>query len=130
MIRRDPPLDERGLPRGRPLDRDLEVTPREVRDALAGPDPPAIIDCRRPDEHAFCALGAPGEALVPMHEIAARLGELDPLRDRDVVIYCHTGRRSLWAARYLRAHGFGGARSMAGGIDLWSRDIDPAVPRY
>jgi len=130
-VTRDAPLEERGLPRGRPFDPELETTPRDVQAALeSGVAPPIVIDCRRPDEHERCALQAPSERLIPMHETAARLDELSPYRDREIVVYCHTGRRSLWVARYLREHGFTKAKSMAGGIDLWSRDIDPTIPRY
>ncbi len=124
-------LNERGLPPGRPFDPDLETTPREVRDSLAAEERNLVlIDCRRPDEHALCAINAPGEILLPMHLTAARLADLEPHKDRGIVVYCHTGRRSLWVTRFLRDAGFRDVKSMAGGIDLWSVDIDPRVPRY
>ena len=124
-------LDERGLPRGRRFDPVTETTPREVKSRLDAGDPSLIlVDCRRHHEHALCAIGAPGEAFVPMHETALRIEELLAMKDRSVVIYCHTGRRSLWVTRYLRESGLRDVKSMAGGIDLWAADIDPAVPRY
>lgn len=68
---------------------------------------------------------------IPMDEIPSRLAELEALEDRgEVVIYCHTGVRSMHVAVWLRQHGVESARSMAGGIDAWSLRIDPAVMRY
>jgi adenylyltransferase/sulfurtransferase len=65
-----------------------------------------------------------------MSELAARLDELESLRDSDLVIHCHHGGRSLRVTHWLREQGFAKAQSMAGGIDRWSRVIDPSVPRY
>ncbi len=124
-------LNERGLPPGRPFNPDFETTPRAVRDRLdTGENDLVLIDCRQPDEHEFCAINAPGEILLPMHLTAARLAELEPYKNRKIIVYCHTGRRSLWVTRFLRDAGFRDVKSMAGGIDLWSIDIDPGVPRY
>lgn len=124
-------LDDRGLPPGRSFNPELEITPREVRDRLeSDPGGLVLIDCRQPDEHKFCALDAPGEILLPMHQTAARLAELEQHKSTPVVVYCHTGRRSLWVTRFLRDAGFRDVKSLAGGIDLWSVDIDPNVPRY
>lgn len=129
-------LDQRGLPRGYPYRPDWEITPREVRERVreAGGAEDAgfvLVDCRRVDEHALCKVE--GALLIPLDELERRADELEDDaggRDRLVVIYCHTGRRSLRAATTLRAMGFERAVSMAGGIDLWSVDIDPKVPRY
>ena len=51
-------------------------------------------------------------------------------KDTPIVFYCHLGERSLDAASYFAAHGFSNARSMTGGIDAWSLEVDPAAPRY
>lgn len=128
----DVALDERGLPvGGRPFKPDWEITPREVKAKLdAGDESLALVDCRRPEEHEFCRINAPNQTLIPMHETWSRLKELSPLKDKEVVVYCHTGRRSLWVAAFMRQAGFKNVKSMAGGIDVWSIDIDPTVPRY
>lgn len=128
-----PNLDERGLPPGARLDPALEVTPRQTRDALALPPDqrPLLLDCRRPDEWAFCRIE--GATLVPMDQVPARLDEIEDAaggRDRPIIVYCHHGRRSLTVTAQLREAGFTDVKSMAGGIDLWSMDIDPSVPRY
>ncbi len=124
-----PPLDDRGLPPGYPLNTEWEVTPREARAMLADPASGAVlIDCRRPDEHAAARID--GSILAPLQELGARLDELLAHADKTVIVHCHHGRRSMQATQFLRANGFENVRSMAGGIDLWSIDIDPGVPRY
>lgn len=126
-----PALDTRGLPLGHPFDPEWEVTPRELRDALrpdAAGERPLVIDCRTPDEHTTARIE--GSLLVPMDQLGARLVDLREHEDRAIVVYCHHGRRSLRVTAHLRQAGFERAKSMAGGIDLWSIDIDPAVPRY
>jgi adenylyltransferase/sulfurtransferase len=85
-----------------------------------------LLDVRQPGEHAVATIE--GARLVPLRELPQRLGELDP--SRPLVVYCHHGMRSLHAVQLLRSQGFQRARSMAGGIDAWSCEVDPAVPRY
>ena len=62
--------------------------------------------------------------------LADRIADLEPHRQREIIIHCHHGGRSLRVANWLRRNGFEGARSMAGGIDQWSLQIDPSIPRY
>ena len=106
----------------------LEIDCRSVQEKLNVGDNLLLIDCREADE---CAIAKIAQAkLIPMSEIADRLRELESYRQRRMVIHCHHGGRSLRVARWLREQGFSQAQSMAGGIDGWSRDIDPSVPRY
>lgn len=122
-----------------------EIEPAELADRLretgpAGVPAVALVDCREPFEHAICRIE--GAALVPMDETPARLDDLRALLDRaaehaaehdqppELVVYCHHGVRSLRVAHFLRGKGFQTARSLAGGIDRWSEQIDPAVPKY
>ncbi len=122
-------LDERGLPAGLLLNEDWEITPRQTRDLLADAGANAmLIDCRTREEHSLARIA--GALLVPLHELAEALDDLHEHADRTIVVHCHHGRRSLQAAAILRQAGFGNVRSMAGGIDLWSIDIDSRVPRY
>jgi rhodanese-related sulfurtransferase len=65
-----------------------------------------------------------------MSEFTERLGDLEPHRNTRIVVHCHHGGRSLRVATWLRQQGFPQAQSMAGGIDQWSQEIDPTVPRY
>jgi len=87
---------------------------------------PRLVDVREPMEFQWCRL--PEATLIPLGQLPARLDELEP--GEEVLLYCHTGVRSLEAAIWLRAHGFERACSLAGGIHRWSLIIDPAVPTY
>jgi rhodanese-related sulfurtransferase len=106
--------------------REYEIGPEELRARLEGADPPVLLDVRRPDEVAICSL--PGSLHLPMDELEERLDEL--ATEKDTVIVCHHGVRSLSAAAFLRNRGFSSVWSLAGGIDRWSLVIDPKVPRY
>ncbi|MEX0776805.1 MAG: rhodanese-like domain-containing protein [Phycisphaeraceae bacterium] len=121
-------LDERGLPPGYQLHAELETTPRQVARQRKAGEPMVLVDCRTPAEYATARID--GAVLVPLQEAAQRQGELEKYRDEPVVVVCHHGVRSLRMTVWLRGLGFGDVRSMAGGIDLWSRDVDPTVPRY
>jgi adenylyltransferase/sulfurtransferase len=71
-----------------------------------------------------------GSILLPLGQFAQRAGELGEPVAVPVVIYCHHGVRSLSAAHLLERAGWSNVASLAGGIDAWSRQIDPKVPRY
>jgi adenylyltransferase/sulfurtransferase len=119
-------LDERGLPRRYRFRDDLEVTPRQAREALLRGEA-LLLDCRQPFEHELARIE--GDVFIPMHEVLDRVEELEP-RDRPIIVYCHHGVRSISVTLALRRLGFADVRSLAGGIDLWSIDVDPTVPRY
>ena len=104
----------------------LDVAPREVRRWLDQGRPLVLLDVRTPEEHAFAAL--PGTRLVPLAELPRRLAELDAAAE--TVVYCHFGPRSQAAVGFLRERGFDRVWNLAGGIDAWSRQVDPAVPLY
>ncbi|MFO0375470.1 MAG: rhodanese-like domain-containing protein [bacterium] len=127
-----PPIDASGLPVGYTFKPDWDVKPRDLRDALAsGTQTPLVLDCRRDDEWAFCRI--PGAVHFAMNTIEQRLDEVEEAaggRDKPIVVNCHHGVRSLRVTAALRAWGFSNVKSLAGGIDLWSIDIDPSVPRY
>ena len=105
---------------------DLEITPRQVKDRLDRGEKLFLVDVREPHEHALCRIE--GAVLIPMGTIPANLQKLDA--DEDVICFCHHGMRSLDVANWLRQQGVPSAKSMAGGIDRWSTEIDPTVPRY
>jgi rhodanese-related sulfurtransferase len=87
-----------------------------------------LIDCREPDEYALCSI--PGAKLIPLGEWGEKFPHGFPGKDAAIVIHCHHGMRSLRATRWLRHQGYSNARSMAGGIEAWSLQVDPSVPRY
>jgi rhodanese-related sulfurtransferase len=128
-------LDERGLPPGYPYRADDETTPRELKALLDGSDDaarPVVVDVRTAPEADICRID--GAMLIPLQALEARLddlkAELDDRLDTPVVVHCHHGRRSLTATYMLRAAGFTRVTSLAGGIHLWSLDVDPTVPTY
>lgn len=108
----------------------LEISVAEAREKLAstGPECPRLIDVRDPDEFAYCQL--PNAELIPLATVPTdAAGKLSD-KAAEIIVYCHHGMRSMQATGQLRALGYTNARSMAGGIDRWSREVDPSVPRY
>ncbi|HEV7913362.1 MAG TPA: rhodanese-like domain-containing protein [Albitalea sp.] len=89
-----------------------------------------LLDVREPWEIEHAAIRLPGVAVenIPMGRIAERLAELDPARP--IVCICHHGVRSLQVVAFLTRQGFESVYNLAGGIDAWSLEVDPAVPRY
>jgi adenylyltransferase/sulfurtransferase len=106
----------------------LEITVQEASALLGSHAPPRLVDVREADEFAICKL-KPAE-LLPLssfvRDFAARL----PDKSQKILVYCHHGMRSLRAAEYLSGHGYTDVKSISGGIDKWSLEIDPEVPRY
>lgn len=107
---------------------DFEISAADLAAKIADGKPAdlVILDVREPWEFATAKIE--GSVLVPMGEIPARFQELDP--EAHIVTICHSGVRSMNVAVWLRNQGVEKAQSLRGGIDAWSREIDPAVPRY
>jgi rhodanese-related sulfurtransferase len=111
------------IPQGGPL----EIAPLEVKDLIDRNVAVRLIDVREPEEHAICRIE--GASLIPMRSVPQHLQELDN-DGPPIVVFCHHGVRSLSVVDWLRRQGVENCQSMAGGIDLWSLQVDPAVPRY
>jgi rhodanese-related sulfurtransferase len=124
---RPPNLDRRmrAMPQENNMDN-LEITPAEAKRRLDGGEKLLLVDVREPWEFEICRIE--GAKLIPMGSIPANLQALDT--DEDVICYCHHGMRSFDVAVWLRAQGVESAKSLAGGIERWSTEIDPQVPRY
>lgn len=101
----------------------IEITPREVKELLSRGENILFVDVREKWEYDTTHIE--GSTLIPLGEIPANLARLEL-----VVCFCHHGMRSLDAAAWLRSQGVEGARSMAGGIERWSMEVDPGVARY
>jgi rhodanese-related sulfurtransferase len=105
---------------------DYEISPADAAELLRTKNA-LFIDVREPWE--FNTAKIEGSTLMPMGDVSARAHqELDP--DARVVVLCHHGVRSMNVTAWLRNQGFEQAQSLRGGIDAWSAEIDPAVPRY
>jgi rhodanese-related sulfurtransferase len=106
---------------------DPEISAQAFLQQRDQPGAPLLLDVREPWEVETASL--PNALLMPMGEVTSRANqELDP--DQTIVVLCHHGARSLSVTMWLRQQGFENAQSLAGGIDAWSRTIDPTVPRY
>ena len=92
----------------------------------AAPNPALIIDVREPHEIAICQV--PGAQTIPMRKIAASLEAIP--RDRHVLVLCHHGMRSMAVTQFLRAQGYPSVSNIAGGINAWAEQLDPAMARY
>lgn len=103
------------------------VSPAQLQSHLAhGAEPPTLLDVREPWEFEVCRIA--GSRLIPMSQLVARLGELDP--KAPVVVICHHGVRSQRVAAYLERSGFIDVTNLVGGVDAWARTIDPTMPLY
>jgi adenylyltransferase/sulfurtransferase len=113
--------------RGTDVDADLtelEILPSEYVE-IAERDDVVLLDVREPHEHEISSI--PAAVLIPKDLLPSRLAELDPAAE--YVVHCKSGVRSLESVQLLRGAGFR-ARSMRGGINLYAKQIDPAIPVY
>lgn len=105
---------------------ELEIRPQEVKARLDRGEKLVLVDVREHWEYEVCRIE--GAKHVPLGCLAASLQTLPDVDE--VICYCHHGMRSLDAAAWLRVQGFEKAKSLAGGIEQWSVEVDPKVPRY
>jgi adenylyltransferase/sulfurtransferase len=113
---------------GQPVVDVVQIGASELRARRERRDDFLLLDVREPDEHERARIH--GAELVPLAELADRLSELAGWRDRDVVVHCHHGGRSVQACKLLLGAGFTRVVNLDGGIEAWSVTIDPDVPRY
>ncbi len=104
-----------------------DMTPKEFLERRSGGADMTLLDVREDWETALAPVP---DAIVhiPMGQISNRLGELDP--QRETVVICRSGGRSMEVARFLSAQGFASVYNLTGGILAWSRDLDPRIPQY
>lgn len=110
-----------------------QVPPAELSswlEAAGAEGQPVVLDVREPWELQTASVTPVGFTLlaIPMNDVPARLAELDPLQP--LACLCHHGARSQRVAHFLAQNGFENVVNLAGGIDAWSLQRDPAVPRY
>jgi molybdopterin/thiamine biosynthesis adenylyltransferase/rhodanese-related sulfurtransferase len=98
----------------------------ELKERMKNNEALILIDVREPYEYEIARIE--GSRLIPLGELETRLSELP--RTGALVCQCHSGGRSEHAARLLQESGFENVYNLAGGIDAWSVEVDPAVPRY
>lgn len=107
-----------------------QVTVTEAQHLIDGARPPLLLDVREPWEFEAAAIRLPGTRTLnmPMNQVPRRVAELDPAQP--ILCICHHGMRSAQVVAFLERAGFDSVYNLAGGIDAWSVQVDPAVPRY
>ena len=105
-----------------------QISPSELAAWLSDEsrDKPVLLDVREPWE--FERARIEGAQLVPMREVPGRIGEIE--QGKPVVAICHHGGRSMQIALFLEKAGYNNVHNLVGGVDAWSRTVDPAVPLY
>ncbi|MEY2546102.1 MAG: hypothetical protein QOG48_1219 [Verrucomicrobiota bacterium] len=103
-------------------ERAMQIEPRELAERLERGDKIQLVDVRTREE--FDAVKIDNAHLFT----AELMSQLSP--EISTVIYDHNGTRSLDAAAYFQGHGFAEVKALRGGIDAWSVDVDPKLPRY
>jgi adenylyltransferase/sulfurtransferase len=104
------------------------ITPTELKARLDAGEVPLLVDVRELYEADIADLPEHGQARIPTAEFADRIEELD--REKEVVLYCRSGRRSEWAARILLQNGFQRVFNLKGGVLGWRHEVDPDLPAY
>jgi sulfur-carrier protein adenylyltransferase/sulfurtransferase len=120
------PIDYEQFCGARNEDEIPTMSAHELKRKIDAREPFDLIDVREAFEYEIARID--GAKLIPLGEIADRMSELQ--RERPIVIHCHSGRRSAEAVRLLQQRGFANVYNLEGGIDAWSDQIDPNVPKY
>jgi len=107
-------------------ERAMQIEPRNLANRLAAGEPVYLLDVRTREE--YDAVKLPNAQLFTQELMQEILG--NGSRTNLFVIYDHTGARSMDAAAYFQGHGFENVKSLRGGIDAWSAEVDPKLPRY
>jgi rhodanese-related sulfurtransferase len=105
-----------------------EITVQDLALRISKGAPMQIVDVREDWEREICQI--PGSIHIPMNSVPKRAPEFKAPEGGEIVIYCHGGVRSMMVAGFLEQNGLQGVASLAGGIEAWSVEIDPGVPRY
>ncbi len=103
-----------------------EIGARDLDAKRAAGEDFVLVDVREPHEYEIARIH--GAMLLPLTTLPARLAELDS--SREIVLHCHKGQRSMRALEFLHQSGFRKLKNLRGGIEAWSLEVDPAVPRY
>ncbi len=102
------------------------VNPQQLKEMLAGKNPPLLLDVR--DQWEYDVAHLEGARLLPLDDLQVLAFDLP--RDREIVVYCHHGMRSAAAVSFLIHNQYTNVKNLSGGIDRWARELDPEMPRY
>ena len=104
----------------------VSITVQELKQKLDRGEKLVLIDVREPWEYNIAKIS--GAQLIPLGTLASEYKKLDPTAE--IVMHCHMGMRSMDATQFLLQQGFKNVKNLTGGINAWSQQIDPSVPRY
>ena len=102
------------------------ITVQELKQKLDRGEKVVLIDVREPWEYNIAKIE--GAQLIPLGTLAAEYKKLDP--NTEIVMHCLMGMRSMDATQFLLQQGFKNVKNLTGGINAWSLQVDPSVPRY
>lgn len=102
------------------------ITPQELKQKLDRREKILLIDVRELWEYNIAKIE--GAQLIPLGTLASEAKKLDP--NAEIVVHCHMGMRSMDATQFLLQQGFKNVKNLTGGINAWSQQVDPSVPRY
>lgn len=102
------------------------ITVQELKQRLDKGDKLFLLDVREPYEYSLAKIE--GSVLIPLGTLPQSIDKLD--RNSEIIAYCHHGMRSADAVGFLVQQGFSNVKNLVGGIDAWSVQVDPSVPRY
>lgn len=105
-----------------------QISVTELKKAIDNSQKPILLDVREPHELDICKLDY--TIHIPLGELRFRLDELEDYKDRQIVVYCRSGRRSLLAAEFMKEEGFSRAANLKGGVLAWSDEIDSSFTKY
>jgi len=107
-------------------DQSMMISPKELKALIGGNDPPLLLDCRTREEHE--AVKIEGSEFLTQ-ELQNSLFTPENY-ERDIILYDHSGATALDTCSWFQGHGLKKTRILKGGIDLWSQEINPSLPRY
>ncbi|MBS3152564.1 rhodanese-like domain-containing protein [Candidatus Woesearchaeota archaeon] len=105
---------------------ELIILPKELKKKLDLNEDLFLLDVRNPNEYEIAKIQ--NSKLIPLPQLESRLHELP--KDKEIIVYCHHGKRSIEATKILKENGFPKVKSLVGGIDVWSRFIDGSIAQY
>lgn len=108
----------------------MEISATELKERLDKGDDIVLLDIRRPHELSIANLEDVETVHIPEEEIDGRIDEIKAFGERDIVVYCRTGRRSTELVNKLEGQGFKHIFNLTGGLHAWSDDVDPCVMKY
>ena len=103
----------------------IEISPTDVKKKMDSSNKLVLIDVRTKEERKIATLGG---IFISLDLLNTQIKDLDP--NIETIVYCHHGGRSSQAVTFLKQCGFKDVKNLSGGIDRWSCELDPTIPRY